>query len=261
MTALLVTLLALVAALAEKPQMVSDDIVKQYEERTFVVPGSKPERTTRYRLLKPLKVEAGKQYPVVLYLHGAGERGDDNINQLKYFPEWMTRPEWREKYPCYLIAPQCPEKVYWSARRRPTDSPAEQPAVAETDAAYAILQSLLTELPIDQKRIYLTGLSMGGYGSWSLAAEHPQQFAAVVPICGGGKAEWAEKLKDLPLWAVHGGADNVVPVAQSRTMIEALKAAGANPHYTELDGVGHDSWTPAYNDPKGPLPWMFEQHK
>jgi predicted peptidase len=240
----------------------ADEAVAQFEEMVFTVPAADPPREVRYRLLKPAKVEPGKKYPVVLFLHGAGERGDDNRKQLAYFPEWMTRAEWREKYPCYLVAPQCPSGKWWGGARRPTDETAKanQPP-AEADVAFAALRALSTALPIDQQRIYLTGLSMGGYGSWSLAAQHPELFAAVVPICGGGIPTTAERLKDVPIWAIHGGADTVVPPQQSRDMIEAIKAAGGAPKYTELEGVGHDSWTAAYNDPQGPLPWMFEQKK
>ncbi len=239
-----------------------DAVVAQYEERTYEVPSADPPRTLRYRLLKPANVEAGKKYPVVLYLHGAGERGDDNKLQLLYFPEWMTRPEWREKYPCYVIAPQCPTGKYWAGLRLAKDAPVPaSPPPSEAELTYGVLQSLIGQLPIDTKRIYLTGLSMGGYGSWALAASHPETFAAVVPICGGGDVTTAPRLKDVPLWAVHGGADRVVLPERSREMIAAVKAAGGTPGYTELEGVGHDSWTPAYNDPAGVLPWMFEQHK
>ena len=242
----------------------SDEVVAQFEERTFDVAGAQPPRQVRYRLLKPAAIEPGKKYPAVLFLHGAGERGDDNRKQLLYFPEWMTRSEWREKYPCYLIAPQCPSEKWWSGTRRPSEKPVDATvaaAPAENEISLDILQSLAKELPIDTKRIYLTGLSMGGYGSWMLAAKHPQLFAAVVPICGGGDPSTAGELKDIPIWAVHGDADKVVPPAKSREMIEAVKAAGGSPKYTELPGVGHDSWTAAYNDPNGVLPWMFKQRK
>jgi predicted peptidase len=196
----------------------SDEAVAQFEERTFDVPGSDPPRQVRYRLLKPAKVEPGKTYPALLFLHGAGERGDDNRKQLLYFPEWMTRSEWREKYPCYLIAPQCPSEKWWSGTRRPCEKPADSAAAppAESEIALDILHSLSKELPIDAKRIYLTGLSMGGYGSWMLAAKHPELFAAVVPICGGCDPSTASALKDVPIWALHGDADKVVPPAKTR---------------------------------------------
>jgi predicted peptidase len=213
-------------------------------------------------LLKPPRIEPGKKYPAVLFLHGAGECGNDNRKQLTYLPEWMARPQWREKYACYLIAPQCPCDKWWSIRRPEegaTADAAHKPG--EADIALSILDALASELPIDPAREYLTGLSMGGYGTWALAAEHPQRFAAVVPLCGAGNRSWASRLRDVPLWAVHGDADKSVSVQKSRDMIEAIRAAGGNPHYSELKDVPHDCWTPAYNDPDGPLSWMFAQHK
>jgi predicted peptidase len=243
----------------------ADDVVAQFDERTFALAGADPPREIRYRLLKPAAIEPGKRYPVLLFLHGAGERGDDNRSQLQYLPEWMTRGEWREKYPCYLVAPQCPKDQWWTGRTRSGEDPDKNAAKtarpAEAELALTALLALAADLPIDQKRIYLSGLSMGGYGSWALAAAHPELFAAVVPICGGGDKAWAEQLKNVPIWAVHGGADKVVPAEKSREMIAAIKAVGGNPQYTELEGVGHNSWTPAYNDPHGVLEWMFQQHK
>jgi predicted peptidase len=239
-----------------------DEVVARFEERTYMVSDSTPPLAVHYRLLKPEAIEPGKTYPVVLFLHGAGERGDDNRRQLIYLPEWMTRKEWRKRYACYLIAPQCPATEWWMRSKRADDEPTKsQSQAAHAEAVLGILRAVTAAEPIDQRRIYLTGLSMGGYGSWSLAAQHPELFAAVVPICGGGDSAWATKLKDVPIWAVHGSADNTVPVQNSRKMIDAIKAVGGSPRYTELEGVGHDSWTAAYNDPQGVLPWMFQQRQ
>ncbi len=122
-----------------------------------------------------------------------------------------------------------------------------------------MVEDLMIQHPIDPERVYLTGLSMGGFGCWSLAAKEPNLFAAVVPICGGGNPTWAKRLIDVPIWAVHGDADETVPVKQSRTMIAAIREAGGQPIYTQLNGVEHDSWTQTYRDPYGVLSWMFEQ--
>jgi predicted peptidase len=239
----------------------SDATVSQYEAHEYKWAENDPPRQIQYRLLKPQKIEPGKRYPIVLFLHGAGERGDDNKKQLLYLPEQMAEPEWRQKYPCFLMAPQCPKDKWWAGSRR--GQPPEQSAepASEAELALMALRELKDKLPIDENRIYLTGLSMGGYGSWQLAAHHPDVFAAVVPICGGGQPAWAVQFKDLPIWAVHGDDDKVVPPSKSREMIDAIKAAGGNPKYTELPGVGHNSWTPAYQDPHGVLEWMFQQHK
>ena len=127
--------------------------------------------------------------------------------------------------------------------------------------AIEILEKTLGEEPVDRNRIYLTGLSMGGFGTWDLATRKPELFAAVAPICGGADNSKVAVLRDVPLWAVHGDADNAVPVVRSRSAVDALKAAGGNPVYVEMPGVKHNSWTPAYSDADGLLPWMFRQSK
>jgi predicted peptidase len=238
--------------------------IDAFEERTQVYTGGEyKDEAFKYRLLTPAKIEEGKKYPLVLFLHGAGERGDDNQSQLKYLPEWMARTEAREKYPCFLIAPQCRRDKKWteinwgdklSAKlaKQPTD---------QMKVVMAILDETIKKQPIDEKRIYLTGLSMGGYGSWELAMRQPGRFAAVAPVCGGGDESQAALLKDIPIWAWHGDADSAVPVERSRRMIDAVKKAGGKPRYTELPGVGHDSWTPAYTRTDGVVPWLFEQAK
>ncbi|MGE0609423.1 MAG: dienelactone hydrolase family protein [Pirellulales bacterium] len=246
------------AALAARP---AEEVVQRFEEQSVTFTGGDyQDEVFRYRLLKPSKIEPGKKYPVVLFLHGAGERGHDNTMQLLYLPEQMSRPEWREKFPCFLIAPQCREgqqwvEVPWSD---PKSSPMKQPG-SQMRVVMRILQKVRKEQPADERRVYLTGLSMGGYGTWDLAARHPEWFAAAAPICGGGDEQAAGKLKDMPLWAFHGDQDNAVPVGRTRSMIEAVRQAGGKPKYSELPGVGHNSWVPAYGDPEGLIPWMFEQ--
>jgi predicted peptidase len=233
-----------------------------YEEQAVsMVDHGEPVRF-RYRLLRPVKVEPGKTYPLVLFLHGAGERGSDNLAQLKYLPTWLAEPEWRERYPCYVVAPQCRADHRWA----PYDwsdkqsSPLAPEPTGDLAAAVAAVDAVLAAEPIDPARIYLTGLSMGGYGAWELVARMPQRFAAVAPICGGGDESQARKLVGLPIWCFHGADDKVVPVARSRSMVAAIKAAGGDSKYTELMGVGHDSWTPAYRE-SGLLDWLFQQRR
>lgn len=225
---------------------VSDATVREFGEKSLVLQsnGGALPRTLRYRLLKPKDPIPGRKYPVVLFLHGAGQVGHDNRAQLKYLPEQMAEEPWRSKYPCFLVAPQCPPRRSWSD---------------QVDALLAILEQVLKEHPADSQRIYLTGLSMGGFGSWSLAALHPELFGAVVPICGGGDPANGEKLANIPIWAVHGDADQVVPVEYSRRMVDAIRKAGGSPRYTELHGVGHNSWTRAYRQPDGVIAWTFRQ--
>lgn len=234
-----------------------------YEERSVTIKTDGKDETFKYRLLKPAKVEASKKYPLVLFLHGAGERGDDNKAQLKYGPTWLAEDKNREKYPCYVLAPQCHTgkkwaEVDWSAA---TSTPMAPEPGSQMKAVLAALDDTIKKEQVDESRLYLTGLSMGGYGSWDLAARQPERFAAVVPICGGGDEKQAAKLTKLPIWVWHGDADKAVKVERSRQMVAAIKAAGGSPKYSELPGVGHDSWTAAYNGPENCLSWLFEQQK
>ncbi len=220
-------------------------------------------QTVKYQLLAPEHIEPGKKYPLILFLHGAGERGSDNTAQLKFLPTWIAEPKLRAKYPCFLIAPQCPAGEKWV--NSPWDKKTSQPLPVEMaepmKIAVEILDQVIAEKPVDTDRLYLTGLSMGGYGTWDLAARLPERFAAAAPICGGGDDKQAERLVKLPIWAWHGDADPAVPVRRSREMIAAIKKAGGSPKYTELPGVGHDSWVKAYTDPDGVIPWLFAQKK
>ena len=210
-------------------------IIGTGEEQQLVLP---------YRLMSPAKVQSGVRYPLVVFLHGAGQRGDDNERQLLGLPEQMADAEWRKRFPCFLLAPQCPTQSSWTSL---------------DDELIDLIGDVMKRQPIDPERVYLTGLSMGGFGCWTLAAREPDRFAAVVPICGGGDPKSAKRLIDVPIWAVHGDADKAVPVQSSREMIAAIREVGGKPNYTELPGVGHDSWTQTYRDPNGVLKWMFEQ--
>jgi predicted peptidase len=127
------------------------------------------------------------------------------------------------------------------------------------NVALGVLERVLADYPTDPDRVYLTGLSMGGYGSWDLAERMPERFAAVAPVCGGGDTSRADRLVKLPIWAWHGDQDPAVPVARSREMIAAIEKAGGHPKYTELPGVAHNSWIQAYGNADGLIPWMFAQ--
>jgi predicted peptidase len=235
-----------------------------FEVHSIEYTGGKYEKETfRYLVLKPLKVEAGETYPLVLFLHGAGERGDDPAKVRIHFPELWAKADHREKFACFLIVPQCREGEQW-VNAPWTDvksTPMGKEPSAMLDMANEVLDKSLKEFPVDKSRVYLTGLSMGGYGSWELAMRRPEVFAALAPICGGGDEAQAAKLKDIPIWTAHGDADTVVPVERSRRMVQAVKDAGGRVHYEEYPKVGHNSWTPAYTDPEGVLPWMFQQQR
>jgi predicted peptidase len=233
------------------------------EKETTLNAGKYKNEKFRYLVLEPEKIEPGKKYPVILFLHGAGERGDNPHDAEAHFPKLMATPEYRRKYECFVVVPQCREKDQWVkvnwSDRNSSHFPAEPSPMMQM--AMQALDQTIEEYPVDKNRIYLTGLSMGGYGSWDLSMRRPEMFAAVVPICGGGDEREAKRIINVPIWAFHGSVDPAVPVERSRSMIEALKEAGGSPKYTEYKGVGHDSWTPAYTDPNGVMPWMFEQVK
>lgn len=241
-----------------------DADVAPFEVHSIEYTGGKYEKEIfRYLVLKPLEVKDGETYPLVLFLHGAGERGDDPAKVRVHFPELLAKADYREKFPCFLVVPQCRDDEKWVNapwEDLKTTPMAKEPS-AMLDMAIKVLDKSLKEFPVDKSRVYLTGLSMGGYGSWELAMRRPELFAALAPICGGGDEAQAAKLKDIPIWTAHGDADNVVSVERTRRMVQAVKEAGGNVHYEEYPKVGHNSWTPAYTDPKGVLPWMFEQRR
>lgn len=217
--------------------------------------------TLRYRLLKPVKTEKKTNYPLIIFLHGSGERGNDNEKQLIHGTWLFKQKENLANYPAYVMAPQCPEGQRWVEvdwKKKTTRMP-DEPSQS-LSLVMEMMDILLSTYPIDPNRIYVTGLSMGGYGTWDLICRYPDRFAAAVPICGGGDAECAEFIKDIPVWAFHSSDDPVVPVEQTRNMIEAIRAAGGNPRYTEYSNAGHGSWKPAYEEPEL-LPWLFAQKR
>lgn len=239
------------------------EVLDLFEARSVTYTGGDYQNEKfEYRLLKPAKIEQGKQYPLVLFLHGAGERGTDNVKQLLYLPQWIVEPANREKYPCFLIAPQCRESKRWAEVDWSKDVADPMPPLGDQmKVVLKIVDEVLASQPVDRRRLYLTGLSMGGYGSWDLGMRQPERFAAVAPVCGGGDETQAAKLKDVPVWAWHGDQDKAVPVERSRRMIEAIRKAGGSPKYTELPGVGHNSWNQAYHGEGNLLEWMFAQVK
>ncbi len=212
-----------------------------------------------YRFLKPAKIEAGKKYPLVLFLHGAGERGDDNDKQLIHGVKTFATEEFLAKYPCFVVVPQCPTNKKWSD----VDWSSNKVVFPDQESETALLvmqclDGLEKELPIDTSREYVTGLSMGGYGSWDAIVRHPQRFAAAVPVCGGCDLSKAKSIAHVPTWTFHGAMDKAVKVEHSREIVEALKAAGGKPKHTEYPNVGHDSWNGAYKDLEM-YEWLFAQ--
>ena len=199
-----------------------------------------------FLLRVPMDLKPGGKYPLLLFLHGSGEKGNDNQKQLKHDPTKLAPDGVFEKNSMIVVAPQCPADQSWSGQTLET--------------TIRLVKDLQKELPIDPQRIYITGLSMGGFGTWSALALEPKLFAAAIPICGGGDPNSVEKFAKVPIWAFHGDADQTVKVESTRSMIEALKKNGSEPKYTEYPGVNHDSWTRTYKDP-ALYAWLLAQKK
>lgn len=214
-----------------------------------------------YRLAVPEKIEAGKTYPLVLFLHGAGERGDDNQKHLKHGIRPILSAAEKLHEPCFLIAPQCPEELWWADL---DDQKLRLKAAKEPnprlEAVLALVADFSRTHPVDPKRFYVTGISMGGFGTWDLLGRVPEKIAAAMPICGGGDPSIVSRFKDVPVWAFHGDIDPTVPVAATKDMVAALEKAGGTPKMTIYPGVKHDSWTMTYDNPET-IRWLFSQRK
>jgi len=175
--------------------------------------------------------EKKKSWPMILFLHGAGERGNDLKKVKKHGPPKIVQK--RKDFPFIVVSPQCPKDDWWTDK---------------IEVLINLLDDIAAKYNVDTERIYLTGLSMGGYGTWALAAEYPERFAAVAPICGGGNRIMAFRLKDVPVWVFHGAKDNVVPLKESEEMVNTISARGGNAKLTVYPDAGHDSWTETYNN-------------
>jgi len=217
-----------------------------------------------YRLLVPARVDSGRTYPLVLFLHGAGGRGADNVRQITdagFCPGLLNKVGFAGRYECYMIAPQVPRGKVWvslnySARARTMPS---SPS-AQMRMTLELLDSALKQYPIDPDRVYVTGLSLGGFGTWDAIQRRPKFFAAAVPVCGGGGTAQAAKLTKIPLWVWHGDKDRAVPTQRSRDMVAAIRKAGGKPIYTEQPNCGHNVWIPAYSSTRT-WDWMFAQQR
>jgi predicted peptidase len=174
-----------------------------------------------------------KNWPLIMFLHGKGERGDDLELVKKHGPPKMIAEG--KPFDFIIVSPQCPNDGWWPE---------------QTDVLISLLDEIEAKYHVDTDRVYLTGLSMGGFGTWSLAERRPQRFAAIAPICGGCEHYVADRLKNVPVWAFHGAKDQVVPVERSKEMVEAINAAGGNAKLTIYPDAEHDSWTATYDNPQ-----------
>ncbi len=219
--------------------------------------------TYRYQVFVPVEYTSATKWPVILFLHGAGERGADGVLQTEVGLGRALRRD-AARFPAIIVIPQAPPDTRW------TDEPGT--------AAMAALDATLEEFSTDDDRVYLTGLSLGGNGTWYLAYSHPDRFAALVPICGfvGGRTgrfssfvsdddrspfvQVAERIRGIPTWIFHGETDSVVPVSESRDMAKALRELESPVTYSELPGTGHNSWDAAYASP-ALTEWLFAQRR
>ncbi len=231
--------------------------LKHFEERQKIY----GQDTLKYRLMAPAKIENNVRYPLVVFYHGAGERGSDNVRQLEIGIHRLAKDDYRSAYPCYVYAPQCPMKNRWVE----TDFKALSHEIKPEPNkffAYSIqhLDELASQLPIDARRIYVVGLSMGGFATWEALSRFADKFAAAVPVCGGADLNEIPKFCHVPVRVYHGEKDNIVTVERSRNAVQTLKQCGAAPVYIEYPGVGHNCWSQCFNDPEL-YRWMFAQQK
>lgn len=216
----------------------------------------------KYRLFVPEPLVPGKKYPLLLWLHGAGESGSENINQLFHIQHLFTDPDDLSKYPFFVLVPQCPSGRGWhDGHRIPPEAGESDKGDEPIVIAMKILDDTIRQYPIDVDRIYLLGISSGGSAVWELAMRYPERFAAVAPLAsGGGNIEDIARLRDVPVWAFHSEFDSGSTVDAVRDTIQTLQLAGGTAHLTTIPSVHHDCWTAALVDYKV-VSWMLWQRQ
>lgn len=197
--------------------------------------------TMNYLLYLPKDYAQQDAWPLLLFLHGAGERGADLDRVKVHGPPKLIAAG--KEFPFLVVSPQCPDGQWWQPHE-----------------LAALVDEIVEKYKVDRDRIYVSGLSMGGYGTWSLAGFSPDRFAAIVPICGGGDLRSVRRFPHLPTWVFHGAKDSVVPLSASVDMVEALQKVNGNVKFTVYPEADHDSWTEAYNNPEL-YKWMLEQKR
>ena len=215
-----------------------------------------------YRLLEPKAPDPGRKYPLVLFLHGAGGRGSDNVRQITdadFCPNLLNKSDFLSRYPCYMIAPQVPRgkrwvEVHWGLREHTMPKDPNE----HLRMALEVVDAALKKYPVDPNRVYVTGLSMGGFGTWDAIQRRPAFFAAAIPVCGGGDTAEAPKLTKMPIWVWHGDSDRAVRTSRSRDMVAAIRKAGGKPLYTEAPKCGHRVWPFVYGSTQV-WDWLFAQ--
>ena len=240
-----------------------NDKYDKYEAGTFV---DSHQTELKYRILYPVGYKKSKKYPLILFLHGAGERGSDNKSQLEHGANVFAFG--LDDHPAIVIAPQCPKEDYWASanfdrRKYPLelDFNYGYPETESLHASIELVKKFIKKRKADKKRIYITGLSMGGMGTFEAVGRYPELFAAAMPICGGGDVNaYGQEQAKVPFSIFHGDIDAVVPVKHSREMYKKLGDLGANVTYKEYPKVNHNSWDNVFKEPLYPT-WMFQFKK
>ncbi|MEB8330337.1 prolyl oligopeptidase family serine peptidase [Flavobacteriaceae bacterium KMM 6897] len=236
-----------------------------YEKGIFI----DQQDTLRYRIMWPENFDATKEYPVVLFLHGAGERGHDNTSQLTHGSSLFTDVGNRNDYPAIIIFPQCPKNDYWSNVKVDRSRSGvkkfrfkkEGTPTKAMDLLLNYLDAMVGKPFIKKDQIYVVGLSMGGMGTFEILARRPNLFAAAMPICGGGNPKSVSNYaSNVPIWAFHGAKDDVVSPVFSIHMIEEIIEKGGTPKFSLYDTANHNSWDPAFNEPEF-LSWLFSKRR
>ena len=234
-----------------------------FQKKQFIIGND----TLPYRLLLPENYDASKKYPLVFFLHGAGERGNDNEKQLVHGAKLFLKEEVRRDYPAIVVFPQCPQNSFWSNvdfrienGKRVFGFKAQGEPTIAMKLAQELLYSIMKDYPVNKRQVYAGGLSMGGMGTFEIVRRNPKLFAAAFPICGGGEPTTASVMKKTKWWVFHGGKDDVVPPELSEKMVDALKAAKAAVKFTLYPDANHNSWDPAFAEPEL-LSWLFKQKK
>ena len=260
-----------------------ESIMKQFEYRTHTFDTT----SIPYRFFAPSQ-KGNEKYPLIIALHGAGERGNDNEAQIKYhkLATIWAEPANQAKHPCFVVAPQCPKNNRWvdTDWNQNTFDFKSTPISNELAAVNDLIEEIIQKYPIDKNRIYVTGLSMGGFGTWYMLIKYPKRFAAAIPMSGAGDPKMACEISHIPIWSFHGDVDKAVPVEGSRLMIKALGKCGdkalliPNPNssdvlgskeltnkimnsnliYTEYKGKGHVIWKESYENPLV-REWLFSK--
>ena len=237
--------------------------LSDYQKMVFEKDGAR----LPYRILLPKDYDTSKKYPLVLFLHGSGERGNDNELQLVHGSSLFLKDEVREKYPAIVVFPQCAANSSWARIDVEGEIPNRRFILyedAKPTPDMLLLEGLLKQLgktyKLDKRRMYVGGLSMGGFGTFELVRRNPKMFAAAFPICGGANPKISKSLRKLDWWVFHGAADDVVPEKCSAEIVEAMKAEDMNVKYSVYPGVGHNSWDNAFAEPEL-LSWLFSKSR